>query len=736
MPSYLIFISSTATSIAERVAYERNEQLGVSVGYRIRLEKVVPRNCGSITFCTTGVLLKLLEIDPLLVNESHVIIDEIHERNSQVDICLALLKQIMQYRPTLKIILMSATLNAESFSQYFNNCPIVHIEGFSYPVQEFFLEDVLEETKYDNFRKKSTRKEPIWVQYKRQDQENKFDLIVGNYARSITGRYSPKTIENLMNPETENIDVDFIEHLIHHISYNKEQGAILVIVPGYSIISKLLEKLQKSPSFPSDKFIIYPLHSMLTGNDQRNIFIRPPERVRKIILSTPLAETSITIDDVVFVISAGKMKKPYFDFERNANVLEDHWITKANETQRKGRAGRVQEGICYHLYSRGRSSSLEPFEQPEILRIRLEEIVLTVKVLCIKQVKWFLSTLIDKPEEHVIVKSIELLQRLGALTDDEKLTPLGLHLAHLSIPPKIGKMLLFSSIFSCVDPISSIAAGLSFKSPFYSVMGKEESCDKAKCTFSNDSDQLAVANAVFQWKLQKNNQRKFCYENFLSHSTLVMLDRMKIQFCQSLYSSKFLHNFHYDSVDDNEHSSNGNLLRAVICGGLYPNIAYRSIKVSRYKRREMVKTVESKVKLLPSSVNCDKQIVYDPGYLVFHELNKFSGNLFINESTANVSPYAIILFGDRIETRNEEGTHYISVGDIVKFKCDRDTAKLLIDIRESFNELLEKKIVEPSPVEWSSEDGKLLRIIIELISSQNKKSSLNCDDDDNEDADE
>lgn len=679
--------------------------------------------------------MKFMEMEPALSRDiSHIIIDEIHERNVQVDVCLALIKQIVQHRKDLKIILMSATLNAESFSQYFNNCPIIRIQGFSFGVQELFLEDVLEETKYDNFKNQQSKKEPVWLQYKhkkqRTDQEDQFDLIVGNYANSLHGRYSESTIKTLKNPETENVDVDFIEHLIHYISYNKQPGAILVIVPGYTVISKLLGKLQKSPQFLLDKFVIHPLHSMLTGSDQRNIFIRPPDGMRKIILATPLAETSITIDDVVFVINSGKMRKPYFDFERSANVLEDQWITKANETQRKGRAGRVQEGICYHLYCRGRSKSLSLFEEPEILRIRLDEILLTIKVLCIKQVKWFISTLIDIPEEHVVTNSVNFLQRLGALTEGEELTPLGLHLARLSIPPQVGKMLLFSSIFSCVDPISSIAAGLAFKSPFYSVMGKEELCNKAKRQFSNDSDQLAVANAVNKWKLHGNRQRSFCFENFLSHTTLLMLDRMKIQFCQSLHHSKFLQNYHCNSDGNNQHSNNENLLRAVICGGLYPNIAYRSMKVSRYKRREIVKTVERSVKLLPSSVNCDNQSVYDPGYLGFHELKKFNNSFFLDETTVNVSPYAIIMFGDRMKTSTEEGTHFISVGDIAKLKCDRDTAELLLELREAFNRLLEKKIEKPEPVNWSSEDGKLLTAIIGLISRENINSFDNCDEDD------
>lgn len=661
-----------------------------------------------------------MEIDPALNDFSHIIIDEIHERNSTIDVCLALIKQIIKHRKDLKIILMSATLNAQNFSRYFDNCPMVHIEGFTYGVQDIFLEDIIEETSYDKFKpnRQSARNEPVWVKYKnkkkRENEGNEFQFAVGNYARSLQGRFSSKTIDTLINPETENIDTNFIQFVIEHISYTKGPGAILCILPGYTVISKLNDELTKSPRFPLNQFVIYPLHSMLTGSDQRSIFVRPPEGIRKIILATPLAETSITIDDVVFVVNSGKMRKPFFDFSRNATVLEDQWITKANETQRKGRAGRVQEGFCYHLYSRGRSNTFEPFEEPEILRIRLEEVLLTIKVLCIKNVKSFIETFIDVPEEFVVNNSLDLLQRLGAIDDAEELTPLGLHLARLAVPPQIGKMLLLSSIFSCFDPISSAAAGLSFKTPFYSVMGKEDQCNRKKREFSHDSDQLAVTNAMDRWK-RESNQRSFCYFNFLSHSTMQMLDKMKTQFANSLYQTKFLVEPLCDVPENNQNSRDINVIRAVICGGLYPHVAYRSVKISRNKRSEVIKTVEKRVKLLPSCVNCDGQSAYDPGFMVYFEQNKYNDQLFLTETTANVGAYAILMFGDRIKTFAENETNYISVGDIVRFKCSHDTAKLIIELRAGFNQLLEKKIEEPSPIVWNSTEGKLLKAIIELI---------------------
>lgn len=697
--------------------------MGNSIGYQIRLEKTSPRSVASILFCTTGVLLKFMEASSALREYSHIIIDEIHERNAITDVCLALIKQIIEHRKTLKVVLMSATLNEQKFAEYFNDCPIVRVEGVTYPVKELFLEDILEETGFDGFSKAS-KKEPVWCQFKykhqRQNETNRFDVIVGNYANSLRGQYTQKTINILKNPETEKIDLKFIQHLIQHICNQKPDGAILVILPGFTLISQLHENLQKD--FPASKFVIYPLHSMLTGNDQRNIFNRPPEGVRKIIVSTPLSETSITIEDVVYVINAGKMRRPYFDFDKGATIFEDEWITKANEIQRKGRSGRVQEGICYHLYSRGRSASLEPFERPEILRIRLEENILSLKVLCIQDVKWFLSTMIDVPDASVIESSIDCLQRLGTLTEKEELTPLGLHLAHWGVHPKIGKMLLFGSIFSCFDPIASISGGLSFKSPFYTVMGKEKLCNAAKWKFSSDSDQLAVANAMTEWtELRTSDQQRFCYNNFLSDSTMVMLDRMKSQFAQLLHHSQFLSSFQCDGAENNRNSDNVDLLKVIIAGAAYPNIAYRNVKIKKGRRIDIIKTMGRKnLKLLPSSVNGDPAAMYDSGFIVYHEMNKFTHSYFITETTSNVSPFGILLFGDKIniEMRENDGGSSISVGDMIEFRCNRDTAELIVTIRDEFSRLLDAKILESSPILWDSSEGELLKLILVLISTR------------------
>lgn len=454
-----------ATSIAERVAAERAQKLGNSVGYHIRLDKILPRESGgSILFCTTGVILKMLESDSSLSQYSHVFLDEVHERQVHTDVSLGVLKLVLKQRTDLKVILMSATLTVLQLSAYFDNCPVIEIPGVTFPVEEFFLEDVIKETQYFYFQ------EPKFGRKNDHDMKTEFDQLIRPYVNSIKDKYSTNVIKALLKMDSENGDIELVEELIFHISKNRPNGAILVFLPGYEQISKLLMKLQKSTRFPQDKFKIYPLHSLLTGSDQRSIFLRPPEGVRKVILSTQMAETSITIDDVVYVINSGKHKITQFNNQKNLNELQLTWLTKANAAQRRGRAGRVQPGVCYHLYSRGRANLLNDFETPEILRIRLEEVILSIKVLGIKDVKMFLNTLIDPPSEDVIIRSIDMLKRMDALSIDEELTPLGLHLAKLPVHPQIGKMILLSAIFSCVNPIATVAASLSFKSPFYHVM--------------------------------------------------------------------------------------------------------------------------------------------------------------------------------------------------------------------------------------------------------------------------
>ncbi|XP_029283324.1 ATP-dependent DNA/RNA helicase DHX36 [Cottoperca gobio] len=267
----------SAISVAERVAAERAESVGNgnSCGYQIRLQSRLPRRQGSVLYCTTGIILQWLRSDTLLSSISHLVLDEIHERNLQSDVLLVIVKDILAHRDDLKIVLMSATLNAEKFSKYFDNCPIIHIPGLTFPVEEFLLEDIVEMTRY---RPQNKNSRPSWKKGflqgrqsrpEKEEKEAEYKESWPCYARSLQDRYSENTIETLEALDNdEKIDLQLILALIHHIVLNDEEGAILVFLPGWDNISSLNDLLTAQQMFRSDRFVIIPLHSLMPTVNQ------------------------------------------------------------------------------------------------------------------------------------------------------------------------------------------------------------------------------------------------------------------------------------------------------------------------------------------------------------------------------------------------------------------------------------------------------------------------------------
>ncbi|EDV90429.1 GH23801 [Drosophila grimshawi] len=396
----------SAISVAERVSYERVESLGQSVGYQIRLESRKPRERASITYCTTGVLLQQLQSDPLMHSASVLLLDEIHERSVETDVLMALLKLILPHRPALKVILMSATVREQDFCDYFDNCRMFRIEGVMYPVKMLYLEDVLTLTGYQ-FDSRQNRR--------RHDQPE-HRAMIEPYLRRQRGSYDNKVLDQLRLPESEGCeDIDFVADLVYYICSSQSSGAILVFMPGYDKISKLHNTLTNPRSALGqrwrDQLIVYPLHSLLPSVEQQSVFRRAPQGKRKVIISTIIAETSVTIDDVVYVINTGRTKVTSYDIETNIQALEECWVTLANTQQRKGRAGRVQPGICYNLFSRAREAQMAEVPTPEILRCKLESIVLSLKLLHIDDPYAFFPTMIDAPDQKAVSNAVNLLKR-------------------------------------------------------------------------------------------------------------------------------------------------------------------------------------------------------------------------------------------------------------------------------------------------------------------------------------
>ncbi|NXT42589.1 DHX36 helicase, partial [Pelecanoides urinatrix] len=757
----------SAISVAERVAAERAEACGngKSTGYQIRLQSRLPRKQGSILYCTTGIVLQWLQSDKHLSSISHVVLDEIHERNLQSDVLMSIIKDLLNIRLDLKVILMSATLNAEKFSEYFDNCPMIHIPGFTFPVVEYLLEDVIEKLRYTP---ENTDRRPRWKKgfmqghVSRPEKEEKEEMYRerwADYLRQLRGRlYSASTIDALEMMDDDKVDLDLIAALIRHIVLEEEDGAILVFLPGWDNISTLHDLLMSQVMFKSDRFIIIPLHSLMPTVNQTQVFKKTPPGVRKIVIATNIAETSITIDDVVFVIDGGKIKETHFDTQNNISTMAAEWVSKANAKQRKGRAGRVQPGHCYHLYNGLRASLLDDYQLPEILRTPLEELCLQIKILKLGGIAHFLSKLMDPPSRDAVMLAINHLMELNALDRREELTPLGVHLARLPVEPHIGKMILFGALFCCLDPVLTIAASLSFKDPFVIPLGKEKVADARRKELSKNtkSDHLTVVNAFTGWEETRRRgfrtEKDYCWEYFLSSNTLQMLHNMKGQFAEHLLAAGFVNSRDPKDPKSNTNSGkqwkefliaeiserrsvlftllsstdNEKLLKAVICAGLYPKVA--KIRPSFSKKRKMVKVctkTDGTVNIHPKSVNVE-ETEFHYNWLVYH-LKMRTSSIYLYDCT-EVSPYCLLFFGGDISIQKDKDQDTIAVDEWIVFQSPARIAHLVKNLRQELDDLLQEKIENPHPVDWNdikSRDTAVLTAIIDLITTQENESARN-----------
>lgn len=319
----------SAISVAERIAAERNELIGESVGYSVRFESVLPRPFGSIMFCTIGVLLRKLEAG--LRGVSHVIVDEIHERDVNSDFLLVVLRDMIHTYPDLRVILMSATIDTTLFANYFGNCPVIEIEGRTHSVQQYFLEDCIEMTQFTPSAESRKRK---------RDEESEIgvtndDRNEENLNKCVRGNYSQRTIQSMAQLSESEVSFELIESILMHIKNQNTPGAVLVFLPGWNLIFALMKHLQNTREFSGSNYIILPCHSQVPREDQRKVFAPVPSGVRKIILSTNIAETSITIDDIVYVIDICKARIKLFTSHNNMTSYATVWASRTNLEQSK-----------------------------------------------------------------------------------------------------------------------------------------------------------------------------------------------------------------------------------------------------------------------------------------------------------------------------------------------------------------------------------------------------------------
>ncbi|XP_059054494.1 ATP-dependent RNA helicase DHX30-like [Achroia grisella] len=461
-----------AIGLAERVASELGEDVGESIGYHVRLYTKPPRPPGgSVLYCTSGVLLKRLQANPGLEGCSHVFIDEAHERDVNTDLTLLLLKRAVDINPQLKVVIMSATLDTEVFTRYFASCPVVDVPGRTFPVEVFNLEDV----------------------------QKKFGLRLQN------------TLENCKKEEGKPmVNCQEVAEVIKSVDKTQGEGAILVFLPGWAEI-KLTKQILDEYYGRSNLHMILPVHSRLSTTEQTKMFAKPPPGIRKVVLATNIAETSITIPDIVYVIDSGAHKENRIREGTGTASLETVWVSQASAKQRSGRAGRVQPGYCYRLYTKEKEADLAPHTTPEILRIPLEQTVLDCKTYAPDdKIEDFLSQLPEPPTKKAIQFAVKDLVDLGALTPSEHVTRLGNLLSTLGLHPRLGCSLLHGSVIGCLVAAANVLTHCSDNVElFRNAADRREEIREIKSKFSDTSDH-AVLHSIqdeFEYTAEENGCR-------------------------------------------------------------------------------------------------------------------------------------------------------------------------------------------------------------------------------------
>uniref|UniRef100_A0A3B3XD58 RNA helicase n=1 Tax=Poecilia mexicana TaxID=48701 RepID=A0A3B3XD58_9TELE len=872
-----------AIAVAERVAAERGESVGQTVGYHIRLEsRVSPKTL--LTFCTSGVLLRtLMAGDASLTTVTHVIVDEVHERDGLTDFLLTKMRDVVQRIPTLKLILSSAALDIDLFLQYFGSCPVIHLKGKQFEVKELFLEDILRQTGFNRkdiwkYQEETQRKEgkqkrlTEWCEtvesgsvggkrthmlnendtdqlepwllremdscissiFLHEDQEafsQLFNLILNenvpvDFMHSETGStalmvsaargFLPQTQQLLsmgadINMKASNgwtaldfakhfqqteamdilkssiplgevssleesalvqcsptelsseeqellkqyhhsfddqrVDLDLIMTLLHNICTTTNEGAVLIFLPGYDEIVSLRDRIlfdDKRFSTHSESYQVFTLHSDMQTLDQKRAMKPAPSGVRKIILSTNIAETSITIDDVVFVIDSGKIKEKSFDTLSRVSMLKTVWISKASVLQRKGRAGRCRPGICFHLFSRLRFNNMQEFQVPQLLRMPLQELCLQTKLLAPSScpVAEFLSKAPQPPPTHAIQSAVHMLKTIDALDQNEDLTDLGFHLADLPVEPHLGKMVLCAVVLKCLDPILTIACTLAYRDPF--TLPAESSQKRAalqsrkRFTSNTFSDHMALLRAFQAWQKARSEgwERSFCERNFLSQSTMDMILGMRTQLLGQLRAIGFVRARGGSDIRDvNLNSENWAVVKAALVAGMYPNMVHVNKKTSL-----LTSNREKKVHFHPTSVLSQLQLkennssksgqALPTDWLIYDEMSRghrmasvrccslvtsitvamFGGGTKLLSSTLHESVSVFYSAENPLDDMSDSDTEdlvEIKIDDWLVFGLERETAALVSELRQKWQNLFIKRIRCPSKP-WSQQDEAVL----------------------------
>ena len=469
-----------AMSIAKRVSQEMEVELGEQVGYTVRFDDKTSKNT-LIKYVTDGLLLKEATTDHTLKKYQIIIIDEAHERTLSTDILFGFLKELMEKRKELKLIIMSATFDIEKFQNYFD-APLAIIKGRTYPV----------------------------------------DII---YLSSPTDDY-----------------VDCAVKKVIQIHKEEKPGDILLFLTGEEEIESACQQIRDGIEELGDEVgyaNVIPIYSTLPPYLQEKIFEPPPEtnprgiKGRKIVVATNIAESSITIDGIVYVVDPGFTKQKVFNPRGKMESLLINIISKENADQRAGRAGRTKPGKCFRLYTEeSYQKELKKSSIPEILRSNITSVVLNLLKLGINDLVHF--DFIDPPAPETMMRAIEMLNYLGAMDDDGKLTELGSQMNQFPLEPELSKMVLAGVKYKCINDMLTLAATLSVKSPFLRPRGKENEADSKKYQFTHHTGDHITLIMAFNAFKKNEFSKDWCRDNFINFRTMKAIDNVRGQLADIL----------------------------------------------------------------------------------------------------------------------------------------------------------------------------------------------------------
>lgn len=606
-----------AMSVAKRVAEEMDVALGKEVGYTIRFEDATTKGATIVKYMTDGMLLREAMNDPTLSQYSCVILDEAHERTLATDILMGILKEITAKRSELKLIVMSATLEAQKFQSYFHNAPLLRVPGRTFPVETFYTAE----------------------------------------------------------PEPDYIEAAIRTVIMIHQA--EDEGDILVFLTGEDEIEDACRQIRAqadelSATTPElcGPLKVIPLYSSLPPAQQQKIFESAPPPAyeggppgRKVVISTNIAETSLTIDGIVYVVDPGFSKQKTYNPRIRVESLLVSPISKASAQQRAGRAGRTRPGKCFRLYTE-KDFMTELIEQsyPEILRSNLSNTALELIKLGIDNLVAF--DYMDPPAPETLMRALELLNFLGALDDDGKLTPLGDIMAEFPLDPQLAKMLIVSSEFHCSNEILSIAAMLSVPNVFLRPNNARAQADASHAEFAHpDGDHLTLLNVYHAYKTNCPDAKtaaNWCWQNFLAHRALMQADNVRAQLQRTMER--------YDlalvSTDFDSPQYYTNIRRAITCG-FFMQVARKHTSGSKSGGQYVTIKDNQQVAPHPST-----QMGHMPEYLLYHEFVLTTRN-FIRTVTETNLEWLVEFAPAYFNEENMEGEVGRQIAALVRAKAKR-----------------------------------------------------------------